>query len=195
MSKGKHVYLVCSAANRRGTKNGCKYQAVPYHNVEQALITNAHVIIDEAPRGPETEELDSEIGKLDATVSGIEDEARDLADELIREKSGVVRTRLREKEAQLEEARERLRSLRERRDTLARPYVQRRLMALGRALRRKPLNVVDANEALKEAVSKIVLDPEAAQLTIHWHHASEPMRGVPFYSRHFVWLDSPTVER
>jgi hypothetical protein len=46
------------------------------------------------------------------------------------------------------------------RDTLARPYVQRRLTALGKALRRKPLNVVDTNKAINEAVSKIVLNPE-----------------------------------
>jgi hypothetical protein len=50
---------------------------------------------------------------------------------------------------------------------------------LERALRRKPLNVVDANKALKEAVSKIVLDPEEGELIIHWHHASEPTRDCP----------------
>jgi hypothetical protein len=187
VSKGKYIYLVCSKANRKGTKDGCKYQAVRYQDVEEALVVNAHVIIDEAPRGSEAEELESEIAYLDAAVDVIVDEARDLADELIHEKSGVLRARLRDKEAELEEARKRLRVLRERRDTLARPYVRRRLMALGKAVRRKPLNVPDVNKALREAVSKIVIDPERALLTIHWHHANGPSRDVPFYSRHIVW--------
>jgi hypothetical protein len=38
--------------------------------------------------------------------------------------------------------------------------------------------VSDVNKALKEAVSKIVIDPEAGSLTIHWHHADESSRGV-----------------
>ena len=78
-----------------------------------------------------------------------------------------------------------MRDLRTRRDALARPYVQRRLDALSKALRRKSLNVVEANRALKEAVSKIVLDPEAGRLAIYWQHAPErPTEDVPFFSKH-----------
>ena len=36
VAKGAHVYLVCSRANRKGTKT-CRYLAVPYDNVESAL--------------------------------------------------------------------------------------------------------------------------------------------------------------
>jgi hypothetical protein len=79
---------------------------------------------------------------------------------------------LREKERKLDEARERLRSLRAHRDTLASPYVARRLQALEQALTRKPLNVVEANKALKEAVSRIVINPET-EVTLHWHHAPD----------------------
>jgi hypothetical protein len=51
-------------------------------------------------------------------------------------------------------------------------------------LRGKPLNVAEANEALRETVSRIVVDPEAARLTIHWRHSEEPTEDIPFYSRH-----------
>jgi DNA invertase Pin-like site-specific DNA recombinase len=180
--KGPYVYLVCSKANRKGT-HACKYLAVRYDDVEQAFRRNARTIIEDAPRGRATEELEAEIANLDDVVSVIADEARDLADELVQEKSGVLRRRLREKEAELEKARETLRALRARRDTLGGPYVQRRLETLRDALRRKPFDVTAANKALKEAVSKIVLDPEAGELTIYWHHASEPTK-VPFVSRH-----------
>jgi hypothetical protein len=101
-----------------------------------------------------------------------------------------VRAALREKERELAEARERLRSLRVRRDTLARPYVTRRLQALEQALTRKPLNVVEANKALKEAVSRIVINPETAELLLHWHHAPEqPTDAGPFHSRHYTTFD------
>jgi hypothetical protein len=183
VSKGKYVYLVCSRANRKGT-GACKYQAVRYKDVELALRRNAKAIIRGAPRGPETDELESEIANLDTVVSVIADEARDLADELIREKSGVLRSRLRDKEAELNAARERLRGLRAQKDTLARPHVQRRLAALWGVLRRKPFPVSEVNKALKEAVSKIVLDPEAGRMAIYWHHAGEPTDDVPFFSRH-----------
>jgi DNA invertase Pin-like site-specific DNA recombinase len=183
MPKGGQVYLVCSKANR---KVGCKYQAVRYEDVEKALRQNARAIIKDAPRGQATEDIDAEIANLDIVEGVIADEARDLADELIREKSGVVRARLQEKEQELEATRERLRDLRAHRDTLAQPYVQRRLDALQAALRHKPFSVTLVNTALKEAVSKIVLDPETASLAIHWHHAPEqPTEGVPFVSRHY----------
>jgi hypothetical protein len=148
-------------------------------------VENATVIMQEAPRGQEAAEIEHEIANLDIVVSELADEARELVDELIREKSSTKRTALREKEREPEEARERLRSLRAHRDTLASPYVTRRLQALEQALTHKPLNVVEANKALKEAVSRIVIDPEASEL-LHWHHAPEqPTQGGPFYSRHY----------
>jgi DNA invertase Pin-like site-specific DNA recombinase len=184
VSKGEHVYLVCSRANRKGFK-GCEYQAVRYRDVEDTLRQNARHIIEEAPRGLETEELEAEIANLDVVAGVIANQASDLADELIGQKSATLRQRLRDKEAELERTRETLRTLRTQRDTLAKPYVRRRLVTLRDALRRKPLNVIQVNNALKEAVSKLVLDPKAGTLTIHWQHASEqPQEGIPFFSRH-----------
>jgi hypothetical protein len=91
----------------------------------------------------------------------------------------------------LEEARERLRSLRAHRGTLGKAYVQRRLDTLLAALRHKPFSVTLVNNALKEAVSKIVLDPETASLVIHWHHTPEqPTEAGPFHSRHYKGFDA-----
>jgi hypothetical protein len=183
ISKGPYKYLVCSSANRKGTK-GCTYRTVRYTDVEQALRRNAKAIIREAPRGRDSAELEREIAALDDTVSIISDEAKDLADELIREKSGVLRQRLRDKETALERARENLRELRARRDTLGGPYVDRRLKALGDALRSKTCKPADVNRTLKEAVSKIVMDPGTGRLEIHWQHAKETTGDIPFWSRH-----------
>ncbi len=184
VSKGTYVYLVCSRANRKGT-GACRYLAVSYKGVEDALRANAKAILRDAPRGLETAELEKAIATLDADTDVLEEQARRLADELIQNPSETVRMRLKEKEAEWRSARESIRTLRAQQEARARPYVQRRLDALRNALRGKPLDVSDVNKALKEVVSKIVFDPEAGKLAIHWHHAPErPTQDVPFFSRH-----------
>jgi hypothetical protein len=186
-----NVYLICSRANRR---LGCEYQAVRYEDAERALVENATVVVQEAPRGLDTDAIDQEITNLDEAVSVLGNQARVLVNELVREKSNAKRTELRAKERELDEARERLRDLRARKDTLASPYVMRRLRALEQALIRpltyKPLNVVEANKALKEAVGRIVINPETATLLLHWHHAPEqPTDAGPFHTRHYRMFD------
>ena len=131
------------------------------------------------------EELEAEINKLDMDTEAIEAQADNLANELIRENSEAMRRRLHETEAEWKAALERLRTLRAQKDALTRPYVQGRLNALKDALRSKPFNVAVANKALKEAVSKIVLEPKEGTFSIYWHHAPEnPTEGAPFFSRH-----------
>jgi len=193
MVKGPgNVYLICSRVNR---KLGCKRQAVRYEDAERALVENAASIVQEAPRGLDTDDIDQQITGLDEAVSELANEARELVDELIREKSNAKRAELRAKERKLEEAREKLRALRARKDTLATPYVMHRLRALEQALTRKPLNVVEANKALKEAVGRVVLNPETAELLLHWHHAPEqPTNAGWVQSRHYRGFEASPVD-
>jgi hypothetical protein len=60
-----------------------------------------------------------------------------------------------------------------------------------RALKQKRLNVSEANRALKQAVSKIVMDAERGTLTFHWHHADQPSDPIYFVSRHKRWDNEP----
>jgi DNA invertase Pin-like site-specific DNA recombinase len=181
VSKGQHVYLVCSRANARA--KGCRYLAVPYANVEEAMQVNARAIVGNAPRGRDTAELENEIEYLDVLVSELSDEAQDLLDIVMREKSEAARKRLRDKEAELDAAKEELQDLRTRRDTLTTANVRRKLDAVRTALERKPVNVAEANSALRQAVSRIVMDPEQSTLTIYWHHAEQPSEDIHFWSR------------
>jgi len=45
-------------------------------------------------------------------------------------------------------------------------------------LRAEPFDISNTNRALKEAVSKIVINPEAGSLAIHWRHADDPQEGL-----------------
>jgi DNA invertase Pin-like site-specific DNA recombinase len=182
VTKGEHVYLVCSKANARA--KGCEYLAVRYRDVENALTTNAGAIFKAAPRGQDTEELDSEIRETVLRVDELEDTTDNLARELGDNTTPAIRRALEEAERKLQSAIERLRFLRSHRDTLSNATVIKRLRRMRDTLRKKPLDVKEANGALREAVSRIVVDPEAARLTIHWRHSEEPTDDIPFYSRH-----------
>ena len=57
---------------------------------------------------------------------------------------------------------------------------RRRLAAIEKALTQKPLNISDVNKALKQAVSKIVMDTDWGTLTFHWHHAEDPSEPITF---------------
>jgi DNA invertase Pin-like site-specific DNA recombinase len=187
VTKGKHVYLVCSRANAKA--HGCEYRAVRYASAEQALRVNARAIIEDAPRGRETAEMDEELQILDAGVTELIWEVQELVDLTIRDRSEAARRRLREKEAELEKAQERLRELRTRRDAVAGPSVQRRLAAVQAALEREPFNVVETNKVLKQAVTKIVMTSDTGTLAIYWTHAEEPQE-LRFYSRHYNPFDA-----
>jgi Recombinase/Recombinase zinc beta ribbon domain len=173
----KYIYLICSKAHAR---SGCDYVTARYGDAEDALARNVKQIVDEAPRGRDTAEIEAEMALKENEVSALEDMAEELADIAATEKSEVARRRLREREKGLEEAREHVRLLKVRRDTLASASVLRRLAAIEKALTQRPLNVSDVNKALKQAVSKIVMDTDWGTLTFYWHHAEDPSEPITF---------------
>jgi hypothetical protein len=120
-------------------------------------------------------------------VDHYSDEASDLADLAAQEKSPAARKRLREKDAELRETQERLRTITAQRDTLTTASVRDRLKAVGKALGASTVDVVATNQALRQAISRIVLDPEKARLEVYWHHAPENVQVIYFYTRHKRW--------
>jgi len=185
VSKGKSVYLVCSRANMKA--KGCKYLAVPYRDIEKALRDNAGWLLEEAPRGKNTAALDREIAGLVTMELHYSGEASELADLAAQEKSPEVRKRLREKATELRETQERLRTITAQRDTLTTASVRDRLKAVEKALGADTVNVAVTNQALRQAVSRIVLDPEKARMELYWHHAPESVQVIHFHTRHARW--------
>ena len=115
VSKGAHVYLICSRAHQRA---GCRYLAVRYPDVEERLVEVADALVSNAPRGSDTTDLDGQIERLANGTWVLADQARELADIAANEKSSTARRLLRAKEEELEEAEQTLRTLRSRRDAL-----------------------------------------------------------------------------
>jgi hypothetical protein len=191
-SKGKlHVYLLCSRAHEKA--KGCEYLAVRYQDVVEALTVNAKAIIADAPGGKDTTDLETEIFNLDAYLSELADDVEGLADLAGHDRSPAATKRFRDKERELQRGRKELRELRARKDTLTPASVRTRLENLQTALLREPLDVVEVNSALRQAVRKIVVDPKQARLTLHWHHSEGIDDGVPFVSRHYAAFDEVTA--
>jgi len=151
--------------------------------VEEALRVNARVIIENAPRGSDTSELEAEIAEQNTVIDVLADEQRFLIDEVIKHKSVAMRRALRAKELELEKANDELTTMRERRDAIASGYVTKRLATLQQALECEPFSIAEANSAMKQAVQTIALNPEGS-LTIHWHHSEIPTEDIPFWSKH-----------
>jgi DNA invertase Pin-like site-specific DNA recombinase len=191
VNKGEHVYLVCSAAH--GKSGTCKYESVPYHDAEKEMRRVIQLILDEAPRGNDTAELDTKIDRLRAGIDAGEDRVNELLELTITDKSKAAKQALSRAEQELEEARETLRELMERRDTLTSTNVKLRLAAVEKALTGETIDAVEANKALRGAVRRMVMRPAEGALEIHWHHADEPQE-VMFVTSRFDW-DANQIEK
>ncbi|MFB6459297.1 recombinase family protein [Bradyrhizobium tunisiense] len=185
VAKGDYVYLVCSRANMKAGE--CRYLAVRYEAVETALKSNVHQLIKEAPRGKSTAELEREIERLQANADAAEQKTFDLAELAAQERSPAARRALRDTEQQLKDLQKRLRELRSQRDTLTTASVKDRLKAVQQALSGK-MDVVEINKALRDAMRRIVIDPEQGHLWIRWHHSDE-VQDILCITRHMSFED------
>lgn len=189
VSKGDYIYLVCSRANMRA--GGCDYRAVRYDTVEQALRENARRLIKEAPRGQSTAALEKQIDALQNNADGAEGQMADLAELIARERGSpeatAARKRLREIEQYLKDTQKQLRDLRAQRDTMTTASVKDRLKAVERALTSNT-DAGGTNAVLRDAIRRIVLDPEQGMLWVRWHHSDET-QGITCITRHYKWED------
>ncbi len=187
VSKGRYVYLLCSRAH---AKAGCKYQAVHYQQVQDALRLNAEVLFQEAPRGGATDGMDEQIQAWDLQISDMKDDAKELLQELRLTRSPTVREELQRAERSIKATETKLRELVERRERLGTPFVVQRLQILRDELTRKEFDVGAANRAIKAAVDRIVIDPERSRLDVHWRD-SDVVSELPFWSRHITLFNDP----
>jgi DNA invertase Pin-like site-specific DNA recombinase len=180
VAKGGYVYLVCAAANAKaGT---CRYESVPYEEAEAEVRRLVEDIVEEAPRGKNTADIEREIDGLEAYLDTLDDDIRGLLEARIEDKSTAAQRALREAEEKRETIADTLRERRDRRDALASANVTARLTAVREALTAEPMDTEAANKALRAAVRRMVMRLAEGTLEIYWHHADEPQE-VRFVTR------------
>jgi DNA invertase Pin-like site-specific DNA recombinase len=186
IDKGEYKYLVCSRAH---AKAGCVYRAVSYANVEEAIRENAEALIEEAPRGDNTDAIDERIGLLELEAEGLRETIRTVTDELIVGRSEALRRRLSEAERAIKAVLRRLEDAREQRERIGAPYVLARLTELRNSLRAEPFDLPRANRAMAVAFSKAVIDPPASRLTLHWRDTEESSYLTIYTGKHSRLFD------
>jgi hypothetical protein len=146
--------------------------------------------VEYAPRGHDTAELEKSIQQYEGLVRARENEAKELLELSIVDRSRAARERLRAAEVELERAVGELSERRLKRDTMTSASVMRKLDAISEALATSPLNIVDANRVLRQAIRKMVMRPAKGTLHIYWHHTGEPQE-ISLYTRRFRWEPPP----
>jgi nicotinamide mononucleotide adenylyltransferase len=140
-----------------------------------------------APRGKSTAALERQIDELQANADEAERRVDDMADLYAQERSPTAKRRLTEMERQLKEYQKQLRDLRAQRDTMTTASVKDRLKAVERVLAGNE-DVIEVNKTLRDAVRRIVVDPEQGCLWIRWHHSDE-IQDITFVTRHMSFED------
>ncbi|MBR0819231.1 recombinase family protein [Bradyrhizobium liaoningense] len=190
VNKGDFVYLVCAAAHAKaGT---CKYESVPYDQAVKAFKHGLAMTLEEAPRGKNTAELDSDIEEATSNLVHAQIREQQLLDLSISDKSRAAKQALKDAEEETDRRAEYVRELKERRDALASTNVKMRLAAVDKALTAEPMDTEEANKALRGAVSKMTMRPQEGRLDILWHHADEPQETL-FMTNRFDW-DGQQIE-
>jgi hypothetical protein len=90
-------------------------------------------------------------------------------------------------ERQLKDFQKELRNLRAQRETLTTASVKDRLKAVERALTSSS-DVVEINKTLRDAIQRMVLDPEQGKLWVRWHHSGD-VQDIPCITRHMDWTE------
>jgi DNA invertase Pin-like site-specific DNA recombinase len=189
-TRGHYIYLVCSRANMKA--EGCDYRAVRYDAVEKALRHNARTLIKEAPRGKSAAALDKQIYVLQANANEAEHLMFEAAEAYAHERTPALRRVLSDSEKELKDIQKQLRDLRAQRDTLTTASVKDRLKEAERVLTHDA-GVIETNRVLRDAIRRIVLDPEQGRLWIRWHH-SEETQAVLCVTRHMDWTDMREIK-
>ena len=190
VAKQEYIYLVCSRANMRVADH--EYIAVRYDAVEKALRDNVRKLIKEAPRGKSAAALDEQIEKLQANADQAEQRVFDAAAAFADERSPALKRLLSESEKDLKEIQKQLRDRRAQRDTLTTASVKGRLKAVERVLTHD-IDTVETNAVLRDAIRRIVLDPEQGYLWVRWQHSDE-IQDILCITRHTDWTEMRETE-
>lgn len=156
--------LVCTWAKLGGTWV-CPYVSVSLPMIEAALQRAARTPL---PKADETlrDQLQNRHGELE----GIESVIEDLVAAVEKSASKALLKRLKEREEQRDRLSAELAVLEKQAEDSDSKLFKRRVERYRAAMTAKPFDVGAANVALREMVSKVVVDFDQGALVMHWRH-------------------------
>lgn len=161
--EGGEPKLVCTAAK----VGKCDYVSVPL-----ALVTAALVRAAAAPL-PRAQNLDTEIRSAEAGMEATEEAIEELLLAIEQGHSPALLSRLKAREEGRDRAQATLNELQGRASQADTKLLKLRTARYRDAMLTQPLDVAKANAALRELVSRVVVDHESRVLRVHWRHDGE----------------------
>ncbi len=166
-TKAGKPYLVCTKAKAGA---GCRYRAVRMEDVERTLVEHASYLTAMVPAPTGDGDVQGKLRSVETGLDALQGELSNLLDELARSPSAAIRERVRETEAALEEMKEEERSLWERVSATHGPLLEQRVERLREALEANPVDTAQANVALRQVLSGVVVNYLTGQLELDWLH-------------------------
>ena len=162
--RGGEPKLVCAAAK----VGKCEYVSVPLPAVQHALIRTAGNPLPRAEKG-----LDAEVRSAEAGLEAIDEAIEELVEAIEQSSSPTLLKRLKAREEMRERAQATLKELEQRAVQSDTKLVKLRTARYRAAMQAQPFDVAAANAALREMVSKVVINYKRQTLQLHWRHDGE----------------------
>lgn len=163
--KGGVPKLVCAWAKTGGV---CQYVSVSLPAIENALQRTAR---DPVPKADST--VRDELANRHGELEGLEGVIEDLVAAVEHSASKALLARLKAREEQRDRLSEELAVLEKKAEGSDTKLFKRRLERYRAVMAAKPFDVGAANVALREMVSKVIVDHDHGTLRMHWRHDGE----------------------
>jgi len=169
VQKGKRSRpsLVCAAAKAGA---GCEYKSVPYELLSAAILGSLHARLADFEGASGEDDVDVAIIDADEYVVTLKMKANAIADELLGGHSQTLRDRLSHIEAQIAEAQQTRDALIASREVSSGPLVAARVDRARTALLAAPLDIGQANRALRALFSAATVNWPERRIDFHWLH-------------------------
>lgn len=166
--KSGKPFVVCTRAK---TGAGCDYHAVPYEDIERAIVQNYERIIDDMP-SPDAA-IDREWRSAEAAVDELEGRIGELMAHLERRPSDALARRVAELEVSLKETRKARDEVAAKIGSADSKVLKLKVEALGVALRARHVDCRRINAALRELLDHVVIEYRTGHLEFHWRAGGE----------------------
>jgi DNA invertase Pin-like site-specific DNA recombinase len=184
INKGQYRYLVCSTAHAHGR---CEYLSVPYSEAESNFSANIKTIVGQAPLGENTKELEDKIINIEGVLLELASELSDLARDYRARKSPTIRDLIEKVETEYRTLKEELAEARKQREELSSGLMNKRVERLEKAFSKKPIDVAEANTAIRQVIKTIEFDLKKGSLHIQWHNGEfARAQLLPLITKHFA---------
>jgi len=174
-ARGGRPKLVCTKAKAGREKH---YVTVPQADVEAALLRGWPNLMEQAPAGERSPELDKQVRDLEGAVDSVVSSLENLTALLSRNPSATLAAQIRKTEESLRVYQEELTAARDRQSLADAGVIHARLSQLQDALEPaeegEAVDPAKVNAALRTLFSGVTIDHRHGALLFHWRQGGEP---------------------